>query len=94
MSKISTALCADALTPNAHLILADIVEPRAPTGSDAAVIKADLTDRAQVDTLFSTRFGIPDTIYCLQGIMSRGSEENFDLGIKVRMLFLCPYICV
>jgi len=42
-----------------------------------------LTVKEAVDGLFKTEFGVPDTIYCLHGIMSRGSEDNFDLGLKV-----------
>jgi hypothetical protein len=59
------------------------VEPKGPQGVDAITIQADLTDDTQIDALFKTPFGIPDTIYCLHGIMSRGSEDNFDLGLKV-----------
>jgi hypothetical protein len=76
-------LKADPKTPNVQLILADIVEPKAPKGVKAVTIKADLTDKAQIDALFTTPLGIPDTVYCLHGIMSRGSEDNFELGLKV-----------
>ena len=78
------------MTPDVHLILVDIVEPKAPAGSKSVVIKADLSDKPQVDALFKTEFGVPDTIYCLHGIMSRGSEDNFDLGVRVRCFFLSP----
>lgn len=47
-------------------------------------VLADLTDNDQVDSLFTTVYGVPDTVYCMHGIMSRGSEDNFDLGLKVR----------
>ena len=59
------------------------MEPKTPQNVTALAIKADLTDDAQIDTLFTTPLGVPDTIYCLHGIMSRGSEDNFDLGLKV-----------
>jgi hypothetical protein len=73
-------------TPNPHFILADIVEPKKPKGSDNAVtIKADLTSAKEIDALFNTPLGVPDVIYCLHGIMSRGSEDNFDLGLKVSL---------
>ncbi|KAG6902384.1 hypothetical protein C0995_000589 [Termitomyces sp. Mi166 len=75
----------DVRTPNVQLILADIVEPTAPADVESVVIKTDLTDELQVETLFNTRFGVPDTVYCLHGIMSRGSEDNFDLGLKVNI---------
>ncbi|KAF8063343.1 NAD-P-binding protein [Lyophyllum atratum] len=81
---LAHALKADPKTPDVQLILADIVEPKAPEGVKAATIKADLTDKQQIEGLFTTPLGIPDTVYCLHGIMSRGSEDNFDLGLKVR----------
>jgi len=73
----------DHRTPDVNLILVDIAEPKAPANSKAVTIKADLTDKAQIEALFNTKFGIPDTIYCLHGIMSRGSEDNFELGVRV-----------
>ncbi|KAK1222252.1 hypothetical protein PQX77_014885 [Marasmius sp. AFHP31] len=82
---LAHALVADPKTPNVHLILADIVEPKAPAGAKAVTFKADLTDPVEIDKLFNTEFGVPDTIYCLHGIMSRGSEDNFDLGLKVNV---------
>ncbi|KAF8966129.1 NAD-P-binding protein [Flammula alnicola] len=84
-SLLAPALNADPLTPDVNLILADIIEPKAPAGSKAVVFKADLTDKSQVNALFKTEFGIPDTIYCLHGIMSRGSEDNFELGVKINI---------
>lgn len=48
-------------------------------------LQADLTSKEEVEKLFQTEYGIPDTIYCLHGIMSRGAEDNFDLGIKVNI---------
>ncbi len=82
--QLAQALYHDATLLDLRLVLVDIVEPQAPVGANAITIKADLTDSAQVDTLFQTVHGVPDTVYCLHGIMSRGSEDNFDLGIKVR----------
>ncbi|KAF7361340.1 NAD(P)-binding protein [Mycena sanguinolenta] len=70
-------------TFNVRLILADIVEPKSPKSSDAVTVKVDLTARESIDNLFKTQFGVPDTIYCLHGIMSRGAEENFDFGLQV-----------
>ncbi|KAF8915713.1 hypothetical protein CPB85DRAFT_1493980 [Mucidula mucida] len=54
-----------------------IADPRTP---DVSFILADI-----IDKLFTTGFGIPDTVYCLHGIMSRGSEDNFELGLKVNI---------
>ncbi|RDB21930.1 hypothetical protein Hypma_010918 [Hypsizygus marmoreus] len=82
---LAHALKEDPKTPNLQLILADIVEPKAPDGVKSITFKADLTDSGQVDALFTTSYGIPDTVYCLHGIMSRGSEDNFDLGLKVNV---------
>lgn len=80
---LAQELQADPRTPNLYLILADIVEPKAPAGTKAVTIKADLTEKEPIEQLFKTEFGIPDTIYALHGIMSRGSEDNFELGLKV-----------
>ncbi|TFK38425.1 hypothetical protein BDQ12DRAFT_651418 [Crucibulum laeve] len=82
---LAAALHADPKTSDASLILVDVVEPKAPQGANAITIKADLCDKAQVNDIFKTEFGIPDTVYCLHGIMSRGSEDNFDFGIKVNV---------
>ncbi|KAF8151780.1 hypothetical protein B0H34DRAFT_862147 [Crassisporium funariophilum] len=82
---LAHALVADPRTPDVQLILADIVEPKGPAGSNAVTIKADLTDKSSIETLFTTKFGKPDTVYCLHGIMSRGSEDNFELGVKVNI---------
>lgn len=71
-----------------HLILADIVEPKPPKGAKNIICrKADLTDVKEIEALYSTEFGVPDTVYCFHGIMSRGSEDNFDLGLKVSLVF-------
>ncbi|ORY26021.1 putative nucleoside-diphosphate-sugar epimerase [Naematelia encephala] len=79
-------LLSDPLTPNVHLILADIVEPKPPKGATQVVTrKADLTNKDEIDALFHIEFGVPDTVYCFHGIMSRGSEDNFDLGLRVNI---------
>ncbi|KAI8971139.1 hypothetical protein BD414DRAFT_525466 [Trametes punicea] len=82
---LAHALIDDAQTPDVKLILVDIVQPKTPQDANAIALQADLTDPAQVDRLFETQFGVPDTVYCLHGIMSRGSEDNFDLGVKVNV---------
>ncbi|KAI0643038.1 NAD-P-binding protein [Trametes meyenii] len=82
---LARALVDDSETPDVRLILADIVEPKAPVAANALAIEADLTNPAQADGLFKTKFGVPDTVYCLHGIMSRGSEDNFDFGVKVNV---------
>ncbi|KAF9019811.1 NAD(P)-binding protein [Hymenopellis radicata] len=82
---LSSAIIADPRTPDVSFILADIVEPKTPKGAKAATIKADLTNPDEIDKLFNTEIGVPDTVYCLHGIMSRGSEDNFELGLKVNI---------
>ena len=84
--QLAGELLSDAATPDLHLILCDIVEPKAPKAADPSKVitrKADLTNPAAIQELYTTEFGVPDTIYCFHGIMSRGSEDNFDLGLKV-----------
>ncbi|THU96879.1 NAD-binding protein [Dendrothele bispora CBS 962.96] len=86
-SLVAQAIQDDPQTPNVHLILADIVEPTAPSNTSGNVItlKVDLTEQSDIEKLFETKLGIPDTVYCMHGIMSRGSEDNFDLGLKVNI---------
>ncbi|EKM76258.1 hypothetical protein AGABI1DRAFT_78656 [Agaricus bisporus var. burnettii JB137-S8] len=83
-SRVADALLKDPLTPNAFLIVTDIAKPRLEADNVIAV-QADLTDNDQIDSLFTTAYGVPDTVYCMHGIMSRGSEDNFDLGLKVNV---------
>ncbi|UZJ53731.1 hypothetical protein CBS101457_003051 [Exobasidium rhododendri] len=66
-------------------ILADIVEPKVPKGVAAKFVtrKADLSKQEEIDALFSTELGTPDVILSMHGIMSLGSEENFDLGMRI-----------
>ncbi|KAF9446643.1 NAD(P)-binding protein [Macrolepiota fuliginosa MF-IS2] len=68
-----------------RLILTDVVEPSPPPGLQAKVMKADLTDDHQIRQLYETGYGIPDVIYCMHGTMSRGAEDNFDLGLKINV---------
>jgi len=86
-SLVAKALLKDPQTPNIRLILADISEPKNPDSNAAHIetIKADLTKAEEVDALFNTPFGVPDTIYCMHGIMSRGSEDHFDFALKVNV---------
>ncbi|TBU46225.1 NAD(P)-binding protein [Dichomitus squalens] len=83
--KLASAIHEDPELTGFRLILVDVIEPRAPPHSNAITIKADLTDPAQADALFNTQYGVYDTVYCLHGIMSRGSEDNFDFGVKVNV---------
>ena len=65
------------------LVLTDVIECPIPKGSknpqNATVVKADLLqDRSMVTKDL-------DAIYLFHGIMSSGSEANFDLGLKVNV---------
>ncbi|RMZ81517.1 hypothetical protein DV738_g2182, partial [Chaetothyriales sp. CBS 135597] len=69
--------------PSHQLILTDVVEFSVPRGSknpgNAAVIKADLSEDRSVITKDL------DAVYLFHGIMSAGSEANFDLGLKANL---------
>lgn len=88
--QLAEALIVDPDSPDVHLILADIVEPKAPAGAHVITLKTDLTIAANVESLFETTYGIPDVVYAMHGIMSRGSEDNFDLGLKVASVLRTP----
>lgn len=69
---------------NFRFILADVVEPRRPQDIDQVItLKTDLTVDGQIEGLFHTEYGPPDTIYSMHGIMSLGSEQDFNLGMRV-----------
>ena len=65
------------------LILVDVIKPSLPSGAEGLVLVEDLTDQWQIERLFKTTLGVPDTIYCLHGVMSRASEDIIDLALKV-----------
>ncbi|KAL1857904.1 hypothetical protein Plec18167_001692 [Paecilomyces lecythidis] len=64
--------------------LTDINEPPIPTGvkypQNARIIKADLLSGA--DSVVDKSL---DAVYAFHGIMSSGSEANFDLGLRVNI---------
>ncbi|KAF7163868.1 hypothetical protein CNMCM5623_008585 [Aspergillus felis] len=70
--------------PSYHLTLTDIHEPPVPKGvkypQNAKTIKADLLAGAEsvVDKSL-------DAVFAFHGIMSSGSEANFDLGMSVNV---------
>ena len=88
--QLAEALVIDPNSPDLHLILADVVEPKAPAGAHVITLKTDLTHSANVESLFETAYGIPDVVYAMHGIMSRGSEDSFDLGLKVASVLRTP----
>lgn len=76
-------------SPDITVTITDVVAPTMPSsakGHEARVktVQADLTSQTEVDTLINEtqRF---DTVYLLHGIMSSGSEANFELGIRVNL---------
>lgn len=75
--------------PDASVILTDVVAPSLPESaarhaSRAKSVQADLTSTKVVDELINEANQF-DTVYLLHGIMSSGSEANFELGIRVNL---------
>jgi nucleoside-diphosphate-sugar epimerase len=74
--------------PQYELILSDIIEPPIPSNaahpSNAKSIKTDLSDASSLSSLI-TSSGPLDAVFIFHGIMSSGSEANFDLGMKVNL---------
>jgi nucleoside-diphosphate-sugar epimerase len=70
--------------PSYHVILTDIVQPPIPKGvrhpENATAVKADLLNAAK-DVVNSSL----DAVYAFHGIMSSGSEANFELGMSVNI---------
>ncbi|KAI9370550.1 Metalloenzyme, LuxS/M16 peptidase-like protein [Aspergillus egyptiacus] len=69
--------------------LTDVVTPEVPAAaaehaSRAKCIEADLTVPKVVDELFNESHHY-ETVYLLHGIMSSGSEANFELGMRVNL---------
>jgi len=79
-------LLAEHLLNDGHtLILVDIFEPPVPAAAEkhrhnTTCIKADLYDSPE--SVLSKDL---DAIYCFHGIMSAGSEADFDLGYRVNL---------
>lgn len=72
------------LTDGHKVVLADIFQPPVPAKAhnqeNATCLKADLYEAAE--TVLSSDL---DAIYCFHGIMSAGSEADFDLGYRVNL---------
>ncbi|KAJ5458350.1 hypothetical protein N7475_009738 [Penicillium sp. IBT 31633x] len=69
--------------------ITDVVEPEVPESASQHAsrlncVKADLTSTKAVDELISASHPY-ETVYILHGIMSGGSEANFELGIRVNL---------
>jgi len=65
-----------------RLVLTDLVQPKVPEGvanpQNAICMKGDICDAAFVHTLLEAAEPL-DAIFIFHGIMSAGSEANFDL---------------
>jgi nucleoside-diphosphate-sugar epimerase len=74
--------------PQNNLILTDIILPPAPAKAlhpqNAKTIQADLCDPASLSNLINSSLPL-DAIYIFHGIMSSGSESNFELGMRVNL---------
>ncbi|KAE8354960.1 putative mitochondrial processing peptidase beta subunit [Aspergillus coremiiformis] len=76
-------------SPDTTVTLVDIVTPTVPAAavqhtSRVKCVQADLTSPQVVDEMFTETHRF-DTIYLLHGIMSSGSEANFELGMRVNL---------
>ncbi|KAJ5581736.1 hypothetical protein N7535_000356 [Penicillium sp. DV-2018c] len=86
--ELAAALLAN--TPASTTVtITDVVEPQVPEAAKEhagrlTCVKADLTSTEAVDELFSASSPY-ETVYILHGIMSSGSEANFELGIRVNL---------
>lgn len=74
--------------PDTTITITDVQEPPVPSSDNASSrikpVAADLTSPQAVDQLISASAPY-ETVFLLHGIMSSGSEANFDLGIKVNL---------
>lgn len=83
---IGTLVARELLKESNHtLVLTDIVEPSVPSGSahpeNAKCVKADLCKDAKA----IVESGSFSAAYLFHGVMSSGSEANFDLGMAANL---------
>ncbi|KAI0861854.1 hypothetical protein F4860DRAFT_475216 [Xylaria cubensis] len=75
-------------SPDYNVILTDLVEPIIPAGvaypSNAKCIRGDITDASFIKSLLSAAQPL-HAIFIFHGIMSAGSEANFDLSLAVNV---------
>ncbi|KAH8881330.1 putative nucleoside-diphosphate-sugar epimerase [Thozetella sp. PMI_491] len=86
---IGPALAARLLNePQYHLVLTDIVDPIVPKGvkypDHVKCLKGDITEPSFVSTLVEAAQPL-GAIFIFHGIMSAGSEANYDLSVKVNV---------
>lgn len=74
--------------PQNRLFLTDVVEPVVPKGFEdskkVVSIKCDLSDPAAVDKLLEAAKPL-SAVFIFHGIMSAGSEADFDLSYKINV---------
>ena len=74
--------------PRYRLTLTDIVEPAVPKTAKypdhVKTLKGDISDPAFIQTLVASAQPL-HAIFILHGIMSSGSEQNYDLSLKVNV---------
>ncbi|KAI0593440.1 hypothetical protein F4775DRAFT_578117 [Biscogniauxia sp. FL1348] len=74
--------------PAYKVVLTDIVDPIVPKGvkypENATCLKGDICDPSFVKTLLAAAQPL-SAIFIFHGIMSAGSEANFDLSLKVNV---------
>jgi nucleoside-diphosphate-sugar epimerase len=82
---LATRLLSD---PSYEVILTDIISPPIPPKAkypeNCKPIQADLCDTSSLKTLIETSLPL-DAVCIFHGIMSSGSEANFELGMKVNL---------
>lgn len=81
------------LSDGYNLILTDIVEPKVPKGGNSENVKAfkgDICDQAFVKQLLDAAAPL-HAIFIFHGIMSAGSEANFDLVSKQTWRPICRF---
>ncbi|KAK0705516.1 hypothetical protein B0H67DRAFT_594246 [Lasiosphaeris hirsuta] len=75
-------------SPQYHLILTDLADPIIPAGvahpENATAIKGDITDPAFVASLVASAQPL-HAVFVFHGIMSAGSEANFELSLRVNV---------
>ncbi|KAI1339132.1 hypothetical protein F5Y15DRAFT_94977 [Xylariaceae sp. FL0016] len=74
--------------PNNRLVLTDLVDPVVPQGvkhpEHAKCMKGDITDPAFVQSLLAAAQPLA-AIFVFHGIMSAGSEADYDLSLRVNV---------
>ncbi|KAH9884695.1 hypothetical protein F4778DRAFT_550676 [Xylariomycetidae sp. FL2044] len=74
--------------PGYKVVLTDIVEPSVPAGvkypENAQCLKGDISDAGFVQSLLAAARPL-SAIFIFHGIMSAGSEANYDLSLRVNV---------